>query len=112
MINRRECFGLGASLVVPALSWAKAEFWNAKNPDQWNAEEIEKLTSDSPWARGVNVEFQQDTDPIVQSANSPSLGRGGAIEAPRNPAHTMQMGPDAEQVRGGPRRREAVVVRW
>jgi len=112
MLTRRESLRMGASLIVPALAWGKAEFWNAKKPDQWSSEEIEKLTSDSPWARGVNVEFQQDTDPTVQSANTPSIGRGGAIEAPRNPAHTVQMGPDAEPVRGGARRREPVVVRW
>src|SRR5207237_374928 len=112
MITRRECLGLGLSMIAPPLSWAKTEFWNAKKPDQWTSEEIEKLTSDSPWAKGVNVEFQQDTDPTVQSANTPGIGRGGTIEAPRNPAHTVQMGPDAEPVRGGARRREPVVVRW
>jgi hypothetical protein len=112
MINRRSCLQMGAALVLPRWAQAKTEFWNARPADKWSSEEIEKLTNDSPWAKGVNVEFQQDLDPTVTAANTPSIGRGGAIEAPRNPAHTMQMGPDAEQVRGGARRREPVVVRW
>jgi hypothetical protein len=112
MLTRRSCFQISAALLVPRFAAAKSEFWNAKAPDKWSAEEIEKLTTDSPWAKGVNVEFQQDTDPAFTSANSPSIGRAGAIEAPRNPAHTVQMGPDAEPVRGGSRRREPVIVRW
>lgn len=112
MLTRRSCLQFTAALLVPEFAAAKSDFWNAKAVDKWSSEEIEKLTNDSPWAKGVNVEFQQDTDPVLSSANTPGIGRGGMIQAPRNPAHDIQMAPDAEAVRGGPRRREPVIVRW
>lgn len=111
-MTRRDALGLSVSLLLPSGVWAKTEFWNAKTPDKWSGEEIEKLTSDSPWARGVNVEFQQDTDPLVSAANAPSIGRAGQITAPRSLGNQMELNPEAPQIRGGARKREPVTVRW
>ena len=27
------------------------EFWNDEDPDKWSSEEIQQLTTDSPWAK-------------------------------------------------------------
>ena len=111
-MTRRDALSLSISILTPAGLWAKTEFWNAKTPDKWSGEEIEKLTSDSPWAKGVNVEFQQDTDPLVSAANAPTVGRAGQINAPRSLGNQMELNPDAPQIRGGARKREPVTVRW
>jgi hypothetical protein len=123
MLSRREVFPLGLAplglaplglslLSIPA--FGKTEFWNAKTPDKWSSEEIEKLTTDSPWARAVNAEFQQDADYATDRKSRPTIGRGGNIGAPESAANAPQfeIGPGAERNGGGARRREPVTVRW
>ena len=114
MLTRRETFPFALTLLSAPALFGKTEFWNAKAPDKWTSEEIEKLTSDSPWARAVNAEFQQDADYATDRTNKPTIGRGGNIGAPENPAasHQIEFGPGVQQVTGGARRREPVTVRW
>ncbi|MBK9167102.1 MAG: hypothetical protein IPM24_06505 [Bryobacterales bacterium] len=38
------------------LALAAAPFWEAKAPSDWTEEEIAKILSDSPWARGASAE--------------------------------------------------------
>lgn len=111
-MTRRDAVGLSFALLSPGGLWGKTEFWNAKTPDKWSGDEIEKLTSDSPWAKAVNVEFFQDTDPLVAAANAPSIGRAGQINAPRSLGNQIEMNPEAPQLKGGARKREPVTVRW
>ena len=44
------------------------EFWNSENPDQWTKEQIERLTTNSPWAKPVSA---------VVPLDGPSPGLGG-----------------------------------
>lgn len=46
--------GLCASHSLDAFS---QDFWNKKDPGEWTHEEIEKLTTDSPWAKPVKAEI-------------------------------------------------------
>ena len=50
--------------VVPSLP--AADFWYAKEPDSWSADEIAKLLKKSPWAKEVTGErttnYQEPVD--------------------------------------------------
>src|SRR5438477_7578079 len=61
--TRRAAFGVaGAGLIVcfGAPVAVAADFWNRKQPSAWSNEEIERLTTRSPWAKDVNAEFMHD----------------------------------------------------
>ncbi len=49
--------GLCASCVPNSLQAFSQDFWNKKDPGEWTHEEIEKLTTDSPWAKPVKAEI-------------------------------------------------------
>lgn len=49
--------GVAASACA-ALLFA-ADFWKTKDASQWNDDEVNKLLSDSPWAKGKTVQAQQ-----------------------------------------------------
>jgi hypothetical protein len=74
----------GASL----LAWAASGFWNRKRSTEWSPEEIQQITTRSPWARGTNFDFEEAEDPTpVPGTGSPYAGtngdgRGGTIEKP------------------------------
>ncbi|HUI54687.1 MAG TPA: hypothetical protein VLY04_06925 [Bryobacteraceae bacterium] len=60
VLSRRGVLALAGASVVP---WGRLfayspEFWDKKDPSQWTTEEIEKLTTKSPWAKSVTA---QDT---------------------------------------------------
>ncbi|MGD1072151.1 MAG: hypothetical protein ABSB15_18645 [Bryobacteraceae bacterium] len=73
----RRRFLLGALGSGAALAHAPrllaAEFWNAKDPSTWTEEEINILTSKSPWARAAVPGIKHADDP-TESAG----GGGGA----------------------------------
>ena len=66
-ISRRFALGMLASPLI-ALP-ASDEFWNTEPPENWTPEQIEELTSKSPWARPVTAEIK---------AYSPLSSGGGA----------------------------------
>jgi hypothetical protein len=47
---------LGLPAVSP-LSAGGSDFWNKKDPKDWSSDEIEKLTTKSPWAKEVSAEL-------------------------------------------------------
>jgi hypothetical protein len=49
----------GALSAACALVLFGADFWKTKDSTQWTSEEINKLLSDSPWARGKTVQPEQ-----------------------------------------------------
>lgn len=58
MVSRRGILllasGAGAGFWS-RLYGGESDFWNKKEPSQWSAEEIDKLTTKSPWAKEVTV---------------------------------------------------------
>jgi hypothetical protein len=93
-LSRRGLFLLaGASLA----SWSRAygfagkEFWDAKDPAEWNSDDIAKLLSKSPWAKAITAErvkTQKNTslDPTANPNNipgaRPSRNNGGMGRMP------------------------------
>jgi hypothetical protein len=47
-----------------------SDFWNKKDPSQWSSEEVERLSTKSPWAKEVSAEY--------------SPGEGGGMGGPRS----------------------------
>lgn len=46
---------ISALCAIPLIA---DDFWNKKQPDQWSAEEVQRLLSNSPWATQAKVSFE------------------------------------------------------
>src|SRR5579871_721091 len=58
VVSRREALWLatGACLRSATRLYAgESDFWNKKEPSEWTSEEVDKLTTKSPWAKEVTV---------------------------------------------------------
>jgi len=57
-LSRRSALTLAGACLIPWENlWAGSEFWNKKDPSQWTGEEIDELTSKSPWAKSVTAQY-------------------------------------------------------
>lgn len=75
IISRRASLKFMAAssfLVAPGQLFAAktSEFWNTEDPSQWSKEQIQQLTTDSPWAKPVTAEVK------AYSTQSPNGDRG------------------------------------
>ncbi len=80
-VSRRGMFRLlaGAGLASPALLLAgSSDFWNKKEPDQWSQEEVDRLTTKSPWAKEVTASTPQYTGDRSAQTGGPGMGYPGA----------------------------------
>ncbi len=50
--------GAGAWLYFASKAFAAGEFWNRKAPSTWNTDEVIELTTNSPWAKDVRIDFK------------------------------------------------------
>jgi hypothetical protein len=69
-LSRRGILTLAGACLVPWQNLYAADFWNKKDPSQWTGEEIDELTSKSPWAKPVTAQF-------APGANNGGNGQGG-----------------------------------
>jgi hypothetical protein len=56
--SRRRLLMLAAGAATQSrlsLYGGNSDFWNKKDPSEWSSEEIDKLSSRSPWARQVGI---------------------------------------------------------
>ena len=79
-------------------SFAAADFWNAKEPDSWSADEIAKLRKKSPWPKEVTGERtttiknpSRGTDPSISSTNPYPTGHARNPNPMGNPRHGTRM---------------------
>src|ERR1700694_5961109 len=71
---------LGAAGLACAVALLATDFWKTKDSSQWTSEEVNKLLSDSPWAKEMNVTSQQ---PGADQRRGNGTGRrGGGIGFP------------------------------
>ena len=68
--------GSAAALAQASRLLAANDFWNTKDPSTWNDEEIDILTSKSPWARSATPSFKESQDPTDPTAGRSGGGRG------------------------------------
>jgi hypothetical protein len=63
LLTRRSVFRLAAGLPIlaaeatRAFAFASKEFWESKPSTEWNAEEVERMLTKSPWAKDASVAF-------------------------------------------------------
>ena len=100
---------VAGSLLVwsPPLSLAFApanDFWNTTPPESWTPEQIEEITSKSPWAKPVSVQIK---------GNSPLSGAGtGRGGGGRRGGGTVPMGRSAGANSGDGSPKFNGAVRW
>src|ERR1700722_11602954 len=68
---------LGAAGVACALVLFAADFWKTKDSAMWSSEEINKLLSDSPWARAKTVQPAQPQQRRVMGRRGGGFGYPG-----------------------------------
>jgi hypothetical protein len=54
-----------------------SDFWNKKEPAEWSAQEIEQLTTKSPWSKEVNAQFKREEGEQDAGMGAPGTGGGG-----------------------------------
>jgi hypothetical protein len=69
--------GSGMTLTQASRIFAATDFWNAKDPSKWTEEEIDILTSKSPWVREAVPNIRNADDPTGGRV-IPEAGRRGA----------------------------------
>ena len=78
-----------AAWARPGLGHGNGDFWNSENPDQWTKQEIERLTTNSPWAKPVSAVvpvYAAGPGPNAADQRNQRAGRGrpGAATPPLN----------------------------
>jgi hypothetical protein len=68
---------LGAASAACALALFAADFWKTKDSSVWTSEEINKLLSDSPWARAKTVQPEQSQRPRTMGRRGGGFGYPG-----------------------------------
>jgi hypothetical protein len=80
--SRRTLFRLAGTLLASSAPYVlygfSQDFWNKKDPGEWTHDEIEKLTTDSPWAKPVKAEI-----PLLSNQRSQPRGRYSSGQANR-----------------------------
>ena len=95
ILTRRNLIQFAGVAFAPwsvVRSFAAADFWNSKEPDNWSADEIAKLLKKSPWAKEVTGERttttrnpSMNTDPSISVTNPyPTRRNPNPMGNPRN----------------------------
>jgi hypothetical protein len=77
MTRRNIIKALGASgfaLSELASAYAKADFWDKQQPEEWSPEERNELVTDSPWAKQVRADTSR-----VQPVGPPAAASGSPV---------------------------------
>jgi hypothetical protein len=83
-ITRRGVFALVAGASASRL-FAASDFWNKKDPKDWTRDDIERLTTNSPWAKPVTAQMDPNRDGTYSSGSPQGYpgGGGGGTSSPR-----------------------------
>lgn len=72
-ISRRNVLLAGGLLSAASSAFGTSGFWNKKQPSEWSAEEIEKLKTNSPWAKRTPLNLK-----TTQASKNLSMDSGGS----------------------------------
>jgi hypothetical protein len=56
-LSRRNALTLAGACLLPWKNLYASDFWNKKDPAQWTGDEIDQLTTKSPWAKQVTAQY-------------------------------------------------------
>src|SRR5665811_1546465 len=82
MLTRRSVMRLALGLpavsaAIPGWAFASKEFWEAKPPSEWNAEEVERMITKSPWAKEASVAYNSGPGGFGGNGGGTGRSRGG-----------------------------------
>src|SRR5579872_5497243 len=82
MLTRRSAirFALGVpaiSAAIPAWAFSSKEFWESKPSSEWNAEEVERMITKSPWAKDASVTYNGGPGGLGGNGGGMGRSRGG-----------------------------------
>jgi hypothetical protein len=103
--TRRGLLTLAGGCLLPWESLYASEFWDKKDPSQWTGEEIDRLTTKSPWAKAVTATYAPGEGggggyPQGQGGGYP---RGGGMGGPTIGIGGIGIGMPRGRGMGGPR---------
>ena len=103
--------------LAPALLWA-AEVWEAKPFQDWTDKDVQKLVSNSPWARQARAVLG-DATPVTPGRNRPpavgdASSNDSGVPKGREPGGAGRLGSAPSDVDQGPQSQVGVpvIVRW
>lgn len=84
MLTRRSVLRFAAGLPVvsaalPAWAFGSKEFWEAKPSSEWNADEIDRMLTKSPWAKDTSM---VSSGPGFGNGGGGGRSRGGGVGFP------------------------------
>lgn len=111
MTSRRVFVGF--ALCAAPLAYGASDFWNKKDPDAWSSDDIQRLMTNSPWAKTVAVDllapnpsrYGNESGPVADPAGINGNGGGavgGGIGGPTVASGSM-VGPVGSRGLGGGR---------
>jgi hypothetical protein len=105
-LTRRQWFaaacGAAASCGV-TYGFAAPDFWNRKDPAEWTPEEIARLLSKSPWAKGATMErvIMPKPSAIPTTPPRPALNKNGTPKKTNTTAAPRPSAPKTQPVSRG-----------
>src|SRR5450631_2913175 len=95
-------------VAMPVLATPAAEFWNTKKPEDWTPEEIQELSTRSPWAKEASVS-------VFGGAGGSLMNRNGAMNRSGNMSSTGRQRTNTTQTTqtaDAPDLRYKAILRW
>jgi hypothetical protein len=71
-----------AALGACAFGAKPADFWNKEDPAHWTSAEIQRLLTDSPWAKGIDVHLPGEGPHAEADLSNGRRGRSGSASVP------------------------------
>ena len=93
MHTRRGFVGIAAGVTLYGFS---SDFWNKKDPSEWSSQEVEQLTTKSPWAKEISATAPPDYD-----RRSAGQSQGGQSPRTRGPINIPGIGGGGGGMGGG-----------
>jgi hypothetical protein len=80
-VTRRGILAIAAGSSVARLYAFGSDFWNKKEPSEWSSEEVNQLTTKSPWAKEASGQGSVGQS-VGRHAGMGGMGRGGGGGVP------------------------------
>ena len=84
--NRRKFLAIGAASLLGSprqlSAGSEPRFWEKEDPASWTPEQIQQLTSKSPWAKTVTADLTNGVAPVPSGGGRRGGRRGGGGAAP------------------------------
>jgi hypothetical protein len=101
-----------AAIIVDASSVLASDFWKVKPYREWKDAEVQKMLSDSPWAKEATAMLAVPAAENPSGRGSGRGGRSGGMAGGGGMGGGGIQGADGGPMGGAPSRTMSVLVRW